>query len=378
MSLEAALTSCQGALEDADESAIDAPAARLLELLGHSVRSPFAAHREGFLEALAEALYAEGDEPKVRAVIARFVDELGSGPPCYECGDDWTPVVRKRIWLVYEWLPAARIALLAGPGGAGKSRLALQMCAAIACGKPDWLPGGGPSLAFDGVATAVFATYEDEREQIARVLHSMGVQKDVGDRLRYVAPRDPLWAPDPAGSRHTSTAGVLTAAGDWLRVYCEERDAKLLVIDPTAAAYALNENDRALVRGFMCSWDLWARASGCSVLLIAHPPKSDTDYSGSTDWHAASRAVWVLGVADTGTGEELGTGRRQKREPAPAPRLKCVKSSYAWRPEPHWLSGYPAWTAVSAEAAAQAWRRLGSAQPSLLPDGIPPMPCADE
>ena len=132
------------------------------------------------------------------------------------------------------------------------------------------------------------------------------------------------------------------------------------MIDPTAGAYALNENDRALVRGFLSHWDLWARATGCSVLLISHPPKSDADYSGSTDWHAASRAVWTLGVAETGTGEQSGEGRRAKRTPAPAPRLRCVKSSYSRRPGEHWLAGYPAWRVVDAKEAAREWKRVST------------------
>ncbi|MDD9981562.1 MAG: AAA family ATPase [Gammaproteobacteria bacterium] len=378
MSLQSALDACQEALTVVEEEAIDAPAARLLELLGHPVPASFERHRGAFIEALAQALYAEGDEPRVRIAIRRFAALAGrGGVPWYECGDDWAPEPPPRTWLVPGWFPAARIALLAGEGGAGKSRLALQLCAALAQGKPDWLPGGGPALAIDGSATAVFTTYEDEHDQVARVLHSAGVQEAVGNRLRYVAPDGPLWAPDPRGSRHTSTAGALTPAGAWLREYCETRDARLLVIDPSAAAYSLNENDRALVRGFMSHWDLWARASGCSVLLISHPPKSDSDYSGSTDWHAASRAVWVLGVADTGIGEQVGEGPRSKRRPAPAPRLECRKSSYARRPEPHWLEGYPSWRAVSGDAGAEAYRRRDPTRPAPASDGVPPMPAAD-
>ena len=64
-----------------------------------------------------------------------------------------------------------------------------------------------------GPETVVFATYEDEREHIQRLLHMMKVQARVGSRLRYLNPTGALWGPDPSGSRHTSTLGVLTPHG---------------------------------------------------------------------------------------------------------------------------------------------------------------------
>ena len=124
-----------------------------------------------------------------------------------------------------------------------------------------------------------------------------------------------------------------------------------------AAAYACNENDRGLVRAFMASWDAWARDTGCTVLLIAHPPKTDAAYSGSTDWHAAARAVWTLSLYETGTGAATGKGGgKEKREPAKAPRLQCLKSSYGLPPEPQWLERNGNWrVAQDAHAAAQHW-----------------------
>ena len=376
-SIKAELERCRLALSDDAEAAIDAPAQSLLEALGHQIPVPFAPHRGAFLEVLADALYAEGDETRVRSLYAAFAARAGAGEPAEEGGDDWRAVPPERLWLIEGWLPAGRVAMFSGEGASGKSRLALQLCAALASGSADWLPGSnapidkrvGPASG----AVAVFATWEDEKDQIARTLHTMGVATDVANRLRYVSPSGPLWAPDPAGSRHTSTLGVLTDAGRWLREYCERWGAVLLVVDPRAAAFGLNENDRALVRAFLSDWDVWSRGSGCTVLLIAHPPKGESDYSGSTDWHAAARAVWVLGLAETGTGNEASGGGRSKREAAPAPRLSCVKSSYARKPPPLWLSGYPSWRVVDARVAADAQALLtssGGASPaSRMPRG---------
>ena len=58
------------------------------------------------------------------------------------------PLVRKhnpeppaQQWLTKHWLPADRLAMLTREGGAGKSRLALQLAAAIAAGHQHWMAG---------------------------------------------------------------------------------------------------------------------------------------------------------------------------------------------------------------------------------------------
>lgn len=351
------LEACKKALGNEDPGAMDAPAARMLEALGHPVPEPFGPHREAFLGALAQALRAERNESRFRAVmIARFALLAGSSdPPCYESGDDWTGVPLDREWLVPRWCPANRVSIVTGDPGQGKSRLLLQLCVALARGVRDWLPGGGPELGIDLPSVAVFVSYEDEEEEFRRKLYRMDLQADVRDRFRYVRPRGPVWAPDPQGSRHTSTAGELTVAGSWVRDYCAERGARLLVLDPKAAVFGCNENDRALVRDFAADWDLWAQTARCTVLLISHPPKGDSDYSGSTDWEGAPRAMWVLGTQDTGTGQEVREGRRAQREPAPAPQLRCRKVSYAAKPAPLWLSGYPTWRVSPPDRAASEW-----------------------
>ena len=341
MNISEALALCKKALGDDDPGAIDAPAARLLRALGHPVPEPFAPHRDAFLGALAQAVYVEGNESRFRAMLmGRFSLLAGtSDPPCYESGDDWTGDPPDRDWLIPTWCPANRVSMITGhPPGQGKSRLAVQLCAGAAAAGDQWLSGGGPRLASGDCGVAVFATYDLDVDQVSRVLHAAGVEKRVEDRLRWVRPRGPLWASDPCGSSSASILGALTPAGVSVRAYCEQRCARLLVVDSVADAFALRLNDRASVRGFLSDWDLWARSTGCTVLMVFHASHSDPGHCRLADWDAGSRAVWRLGLADTGMGA--------------APRLECEKSAYAPRPAPIWLSGYPAWRAVPCEEAA--------------------------
>jgi len=106
----------------------------------------------------------------------------------------------------------------------------------------------------------------------------------------------------------------------------------LLIVDPLAAAYGDDENDRGCVRSFMASWNSWAARKHCATLFIAHPPKNAATYSGSTDWRNASRAMLVLEDVD---------GRF---------RLSADKQSYGPKPDPLELRDWRWWSASPWEA----------------------------
>ena len=243
-----------------------------------------------------------------------------------------------RQWLIDDRLPAGRVALLTGEGGAGKSRLALQLAAGVASGGEDgeWImsPGRmmrlGNAVPTDG-ASVVFASWEDEPEEFYRRLHQISgrtapwVKPERLAKLRIVnlVGEGPVWAP-PQG-RHISTMAELTVTGERVRRLCERESARLLVLDPLAAAYAADENARGLVRAFVSHWDAWGQANNCAVLILAHPPKSaGMSYAGSTDWQGAARALWTL-QAEIDKSMEVSPRTW---------RLEFVKGNYGPRPEP--------------------------------------------
>ena len=245
---------------------------------------------------------------------------------------DWRQPPLPRRWLIDGWLAAGRIALLSGRGGAGKSKLAVQLAYAIAAGRQEWFEGG-PKLNDIG-NPIVFASWEDEREELHRRLldnpdlrfeGAEGLHDRVVDRFQFVdmAGEGPLW------EENGRDRGTLTEAGVRLRARCSDAGARILVIDPIAGAYAGSEITRSAVRAFLSSWDAWGRAADCTVLLIGHPPKGDhgddSRYSGSTDWRNGVRSfLWL----------ERGYGMADRA------KLTADKVSYGPRPEPvpieHW------------------------------------------
>ena len=237
-------------------------------------------------------------------------------------------------WLIDGWLLWGRVALLAGDGGLGKSRLALRLAAGIASAEPDWLSGITTAegsrrrlLQIDAPENVVIATWEDDLDEFDRRLAAIGKHDATGGRIKFVdmADHGPLWAPLRSG--HVSSIASLTTAGEKLREYAESVDARLLVIDPLAAAYAGDENVRGLVRAFLSNWDAWGRRNGCAVLFVGHTPKSISRTSGSTDWRNAVRNLWSMEYK-----YPPKAGPAEMTEEKAALVLECEKRNYGPKP----------------------------------------------
>ena len=172
-------------------------------------------------------------------------------------------------------------------------------------------------------------TWEDEPVEISRRLRSMNRSMNlsgrVEDRLRVLdaSGRGPLW--QPLSERNNNSRGAATEAGNWVREWARRNEIRILAIDPLAAAFACNENDRGIVRTFMSDWDRWARATDCAVAIIAHPSKGDSETSGSTDWFAAARWIWKLERPKL-------EGPNAKRSGLGKPRLTTIKGNYGPMP----------------------------------------------
>lgn len=285
---------------------------------------------------------------------------------------DWTADPEPREWLAGGWLPAGRVALLTGAGGGGKSLLALQLAAGIAAGDRNPLhcdPRGdaaeGPML--DGEpGTAVFATWEDEPAEVLRRLAWAGVDRAaLGDRLHVLdlAGAGALWGPGP-----DSLEAGPTPAGDALESHVRDARPRLVVIDPTAGAFAANENARAEVRAWLSHLGALAADTGAAVVLIAHPPKTEHAFSGSTDWRGGVRALWTLGPEDARGWTGAPNKHGNPKDPAKGRALTLDKANYAKDGRRAWLRLHvvngpnpgdpPAlmrWEEVTARQAAEAY-----------------------
>ena len=289
------------------------------------------------LDALRSCLAAYPNDQQAREGIRRLAREIDGAvqrrPIGLETWDNAGPPPPRR-WLVEDWLPAGRVTLLVGQGGVGKSRLAMQLAAGIASGgrraeeanqaskSRSWIETPSPHMLQLGEATEpggaplVYASWEDEWDEFRRRLSELS-----GAPAPWVAPErlshfhfadmaghGALWGPRANRRSYTDTMGETTQAGHELRRLCREEGARLLIVDPSAAAYGSDENNRTAVRAFLSDLDAWARENNCAILMLSHPSKGGADYSGSSDWQASVRSMWTL--------------RKEKIGPAPAERGK--------------------------------------------------------
>ena len=235
----------------------------LVDLIDPYVRrSPPPTAIPKLLSDLADLLDSDTDDHRLVGVL-QDLRELTPFPPAENLRHLGPP------FLIPFLLPARRLTLLTGRPGIGKSSLAVAIAA-----------GAVPSYANH----AIVASYEDD-------------PADLYDRRQDPTWRDvvnlgrtaPLWTDGPSWTAHA------------LRVTCRSRGADLLFLDPLAACYAADENDRGQVRQFCRFLDQWAQDDGVAIVLMAHPSKSPgSEWSGSTDWQAAVRTHLELRRIDHG------------------------------------------------------------------------------
>jgi len=330
------------------------------------------------LQAVAELASTNAKGPEIQERLAQLIQERRVTPPAVPPapleGTAWTAEEPPpRTWLIHKWIPRGRLCSLYGEGGAGKSRLALQMAAAVMDGgRPVALHRATPDAVCDEYETTgmcserqggqkvLWLSWEDERDEFIRrwcMAHRAGAIRapfPSADRLTLVDMRalgGALWAPGGGvGTGHMANRATWTEAGR--RFLATLEGHALAVVDPIAGAFASSENDRALVRAFAAALDREAERTGCAVLLIGHPPKGEGGggYSGSTDWRNAVRAMMVLEIGDISGW-----------------RLRLDKASYAQEGAKIWLERHYAevtghdgtkrpslaWRACAAERAVQ-------------------------
>lgn len=274
-------------------------------------------HGGGTVELLWHAIEGLPDLTERKVIPLREVVEP-STPPGLRALDmiRWDHVpVPEPDWVVLNRIPRRQTALFSGEGAMGKSTLLLQLCAAHACAK-DWLgtmPEPGPALFLDA---------EDDQDvmhrRLAAVVRHYGVSftqlAKGGLQLISKVGEDCILAT-------ASRSGILMPTGLYNELYTLVRDVRPVMIGlaSTANFFAGNENDRAQVQQFIGLMTRLAIAANGSVVLIAHPSNtgiaSGSGISGSTQWHNAVRARFLLrGVRRDGGEPEGGEPDNDLRE----------------------------------------------------------------
>ena len=308
---------------------------------------------------LAEAIHKAiqpGAHPRDVAALKALLDyapQIVSAVPPLLTGD-----LPQREWLIKDWLPANCVSMFTGEGGVGKSFATLQIACALISGVKDcYFNATSQPVSNTDLSSinAVYAAWEDELEEVSRRIRRIKGKLEWPDlekiegRFAFVDLKrlGPIWGPKIG--EHLSSRGELLDSGKELLRICEEKGARLLVLDPGAGAFGSNENDRAAVREFTGYMSGWGVENRCATLIISHPPKSGETYSGSTDWLGSVRSLWNLGLRKAERKEDDG-----KTEIIRYHSLTHEKSNYSLRqPEKFLAKGrYGVWLEVDSIAEA--------------------------
>jgi hypothetical protein len=207
---------------------------------------------------------------------------------------DFTTLARtppkSRRWVRNDWLPRAKLTLLAGGGGLGKSQLKMQLQTCIANNLP-WLgiPGiQGPTLGF---------YCEDDEDELlwrqAKIFEAYGLDpatRSAGINMQSRVGKENLLFAFDANRRLKPTKFF-----DEIHAMLKVIRPVFLGLDNSAQMYNGSEIDRPMVTAFCNKLSGLALEFDMAVCLVAHPAKvEDSQYSGSTAWDAAVRARLYL------------------------------------------------------------------------------------
>jgi RecA-family ATPase len=203
-----------------------------------------------------------------------------------------------REWIVPDWVPCGVATALYGPGGYGKSLLAMQLMTACALGRP-WL--GLPAAKVRSLG--VFC--EDDVDELRR-------RQAAINRTLYNVDLDALgdirW-PSRVGEDNLlmvfnrSGRAELTPLFGLLREAALDLGARQIVIDTIADTFGGNQNDMGQVRQYvMFGLTRLAMDIGGGVVACAHPSRSGissgTGESGSVQWDATFRSRLYLSAPE--------------------------------------------------------------------------------
>jgi len=273
-------------------------------------RAVFAeAQRRGWINPSARAERPDGGDHQAQERAA----EPG-GPALVSASDLLARPPKPRPWLVQDVIPARQVTELRGDGGAGKSTLALQLCASIVTGR-SWLDmpvARGP---------AIYLASEDDEDELRRRLDAIAVHLRVSDADLAGLHLWPLAAEDPALMVLGRDGIEQTPRFRELARLMQEIKPAVVVLDSRADVFAGEEMNRNQVRGFIGALRGLALTTGAAVVNLAHPSLSGmankSGNSGSTHWGNAARCALYLKRPDE------RDGNPDARE------LEVVKNNYA-------------------------------------------------
>jgi putative DNA primase/helicase len=272
---------------------------------------------------------------------------VGEGGPCGLDIVDLADVERKEVrWFWLDKIPRAKLSLIVGDPGIGKSWFTLFLAAAVTAGYP--LPGAHGRETEQGRVVILSAEDEVDDTIVPRIEDSGG---DKG--LVHVI----------QGTREGKMFSLMKDLGRLENYVREKGDVRLIIIDPISAYLGIgekvNSHKDSDVRGILSPLVRLAKEQDVTIIGVMHLNKSQDlgaiyRVSGSMAFVAQARAVWLM-TAERREGED-----HSLRYFSPLKvNLALVKEPLVWRVN---------------DRGAVAFVESGTMPPSIEEQLAPPAP----
>jgi hypothetical protein len=205
-----------------------------------------------------------------------------------------------RDWILYGLLMRKQVTVLVAPSGAGKSLLTLQIGIACASG----IAWGGWRLrrkkdAKNGGYRVLFINAEDDYEEICRRLAAAmrvmpdGIDRELLAENFMVAEADKMVIAkfDPRTKNLVHDPKVYPSLVQAIK----DNKIDIVVVDPFAETFSLDENSNNELKGAGVMWRGIARETNTALMLVHHTKKYATGMAGDVD--AARGASALIGIA---------------------------------------------------------------------------------
>eukprot|EP01037_Dinobryon_pediforme_P002743 gene2743-2782_t len=208
--------------------------------------------------------------------------------------------------------PLGTVGVIYGPGGVGKSLIAMDFCSGVA---RRTLPGVqnkvlmmgplGASIPPEAGGASLMVTLEDDTAELNRRRKSLDPNGDSDEAPVYVVPAVDIAGFDPTLITTNGRAVVLTAlAMTGLERMMDEvqsdagHPVRLLVLDPAGDFISADENSADAVKPLMRRLREIAAKRNCTIILLGHVAKSNDGamptMRGSGAWIANARAAYAV------------------------------------------------------------------------------------
>lgn len=194
-------------------------------------------------------------------------------------------------FLFKDFIPKKEVSLIIGDGGTGKSQFMTQVAFAVSAGQPIM------GLENKAKMPVIMVSCEDSVNIFQK--RKYYIEREGGFAYENAA-KNIYYVPRKGKS---TVLGSVTGYKVATTAFYRDLDnylgsiegEKLLILDTLADIFAGNENERSTVNQFVkYVLNSLVEKHKATIVLIAHPPKSGSDYSGSTAWNNAVRARYTF------------------------------------------------------------------------------------